>query len=371
MPHDLVTHYAAPRVVQSLRTKHATVARTRSLMLASKLEEHWSHMRLAYADLPGKHLLRQGLSKVALDVPQASTQTSMSLHDALQTYLTMKGATKGKTFHAAAQRACGYLVDACGLKHLHEYTRRDALTFRDSLIARGLAGSSITRVFNSFSSVFNFANSEHALDLRNPFVGVYHDRKAGVLKRNPIPVSDIKKVQALCRSKDDDARWLVALISDTGMRLSEAAGLLVSDLCLDAEVPSITIKANMYRRLKTTGSERVVPLVGASLWAAHRVVENADNGDGPAFPRYNKHGETSANSASAALNKWLKAYVPDRCTMHSFRHSMRDRLRAVNCPTEMIDQIGGWAHETVGQGYGQGYPIEQLSIFMGKACADG
>ena len=28
-------------------------------------------------------------------------------------------------------------------------------------------------------------------------------------------------------SIDDEARWLVALISDTGMRLSEAAGLSV------------------------------------------------------------------------------------------------------------------------------------------------
>ena len=35
---------------------------------------------------------------------------------------------------------------------------------------------------------------------------------------------------------DDDVRWLVALISDTGMRLAEAAGLLVSDIHLDADV---------------------------------------------------------------------------------------------------------------------------------------
>ena len=30
----------------------------------------------------------------------------------------------------------------------------------------------------------------------------------------------------------------------------------------------------------------------------------------------------------------------------SFIHSvtsMRDRLRAVNCPSDMIDQIGGWS----------------------------
>ena len=31
---------------------------------------------------------------------------------------------------------------------------------------------------------------------------------------------------------DDDLRWLIALLSDTGMRLGEAVGLLKSDIVL-------------------------------------------------------------------------------------------------------------------------------------------
>jgi hypothetical protein len=37
---------------------------------------------------------------------------------------------------------------------------------------------------------------------------------------------------------------------------------------------------------------------------------------------------------------------------------MRDRLKVENCPSEMIDQIGGWQTAGVGQGYGQGYGLE-------------
>ena len=33
---------------------------------------------------------------------------------------------------------------------------------------------------------------------------------------------------------DDDIRWLVALISDTGMRLAEASGLLIEDINLQS-----------------------------------------------------------------------------------------------------------------------------------------
>ena len=43
--------------------------------------------------------------------------------------------------------------------------------------------------------------------------------------------------------------------------------------------------------------------------------------------------------------------------IHSFRHSLRDRLRAVQCPSDMIDQIGGWTTAGVGQAYGEGYLI--------------
>ena len=35
---------------------------------------------------------------------------------------------------------------------------------------------------------------------------------------------------------------------------------------------------------------------------------------------------------------------------------MRDRLRAVECPSDVIDQIGGWLTQGVGNSYGDGYP---------------
>ena len=53
--------------------------------------------------------------------------------------------------------------------------------------------------------------------------------------------------------------------------------------------------------------------------------------------------------------------------MHSFRHSMRDRLRAVQCPADIADQIGGWTTEGVGQGYGTGYPLSVLDNWLKKA----
>ena len=371
VPADLLSHYSYPRIVQGLKTRSAQTAKSRAIVAAAKLDEYWSHLRMADPDLIGCSLLKSGYGSFAqntqLDVSSA-TEQCITLPEALDTYVTQKGAGKPKSFEAAAQRACSYLVDACGAKNLAEYTRADALSYRDYLIARGLVGSSVSRVISSIRAVFNFAISEYALDLKNPFVGMYFDKSAGVSKRLPIPIKDIRKVQNQCRLIDDDLRWLVALVSDTGMRLAEGAGLLKTDIILDADIPYISLKPHLWRPLKTTGSQRDIPLVGASLWAAQRLSESFL--DSPyAFPRYNRKETTNSNSASAALNKWLHQYVPEGCTMHSFRHSMRDRLRAVECPSDVIDQIGGWATEGVGQGYGKGHDLQVCAKWMNLISA--
>ena len=79
-------------------------------------------------------------------------------------------------------------------------------------------------------------------------------------------------------------------------------------------------------------------MVGAPLWAAKRVIHNSNTPF--AFPRYNNGALVNTNSAPAVLNKWLKLLASEGCVLHAFRHSMKDRLRAVECPKEIIYQIG-------------------------------
>ena len=48
-------------------------------------------------------------------------------------------------------------------------------------------------------------------------------------------------------------------------------------------------------------------------------------------------------------------------TVHSLRHTFRDRLRASGCPLELIDQIVGWSSiGTIGSKYGQGYELDAV-----------
>ena len=326
---------------------------------AAKLDRHWHILRISSDDLPGKHLLADAVQ----ESPAVASIDDHSFKAAVAVYLRLKGNDRPATFAAAVRRSCGYLIDCCGMKDLHDYVRSDATKFRDYLFAKGLNGASVARIFGTVRAVINLALSEFGLAIVNPFSNVYFDHSVGVKKRLPVKPEDITKVQAECYKADDEKRWLIALIADTGMRLAEGAGLLRSDFIEQDGILCVNIRPHPWRSLKTASSERVIPLVGSAKWAAERILAQPDSSQF-AFPNYNDGQRTNANSASAALNKWLKTKIGQGYTIHSFRHSMRDRLRAVECPSDVIDQIGGWLTQGVGASYGEGYSVRVLQKWM-------
>ena len=359
IPQDLRRHYRTGRIAYSLRTKSIRDARTRAVSDAAKLDRHWHILRISSNDLPGKHLLTDAVNE---PLAEASIDNH-SFKAAVAVYLRLKGNDRPSTFEATVRRSCGYLIDCCGMKGLKDYVRSDATKFRDYLFAKGLNGASVARIFGTVRAVINLALSEFGLSIINPFSNVYFDQSQGVKKRHPIKPEDIKKVQEECYKADDEKRWLIALIADTGMRLAEGAGLLKSDFIEHDGILCVNIRPHTWRSLKTASSERIIPLVGSSKWAAERILEQVD-GSQFAFPNYNDGQRTNANSASAALNKWLKIKIGPAYTIHGFRHSMRDRLRAVECPSDVIDQIGGWLTQGVGASYGEGYSVGLLQKWM-------
>jgi integrase len=349
IPLDVRRYYKSDRVILCLKTNRRDQAVRSAKSIAQRLEDYWLSLRLANVDVPALHLLR--------DKPQTVSQSScIPLTEALDLYLRLKGVNKGKVFRRGAERNIQSVVDVLSDRPLDEYSSSDAAAYRDYLLKRGLTTNSVKRNFATIRSVINLAIQEHGLECKNAFSKVFLPDLDDAKKRKPIPTDIIKEIQQECMSIDDEARWLVALISDTGMRLSEAAGLHIDDIKLDCEIPHIDLKPHAWRSLKTKGSQRLIPLVGASLWAAKRV-KTTNTASPYAFPRYTSAKGTNANSASAAINKWLRPRVPEGCVVHSFRHSLRDRLRAVQCPSDMIDQIGGWTTAGVGQGYGEGFQL--------------
>jgi integrase/uncharacterized protein YcgL (UPF0745 family) len=352
VPKALLEHYPKPRIVVALKTRQFRDALRQSQIISKRLDDQWFHMQLD----------AMGLDNVQSKLFQPVKPSAPLISEATSFYLRLKGEGKDKVFIRAAQRNAASVIEVLGDRPINDYASSEAGKLRDVLLNRGLAVTSIKRMFGSVKAIINLAMAEHGIEGRNPFASIYMPDEIPE-ERQAIPLDAIRRIQRECMAVDDENRWRLALISDTGMRLSEATGLARDDIMLDTDMPHIIVRPHPWRRLKTKGSERLVPLVGASLWAAKRLQLNDSS---YAFPRYCDGKTCNANSASAALNKWLKPRVNEDAVVHSLRHSMRDRLRAVECPSDIIDQIGGWSSSTVGSSYGKGYELPVLAKWMKK-----
>ena len=351
IPKELVGHYGRTFVRKSLRTKDRLEASKLASQLVRGLEREWNEL-----------LFTVSATGSVYDLLHDRPIALPTLSEARKTYCEMKGRADDRRFVRYTSRVVSEIVQLAGDKVINGYTRNDALLFRDSLLKREVSHNTVKRNFECIRAIWNFAARENGISDPNPFANMNYGNGAAAVKRMPIPIDDIRKVQQLCYQKDDDIRWLIALLSDTGMRLAEAAGLAKEDVFLDTEIPYVRLCERPWRPLKTRSSERHVPLVGAALWAAQRACQSSPNEY--LFPRYCSEQGCKADYASNTLNKWLRARISCGYVLHSFRHSLRDRLRTEECPPEIINQIGGWASVGVGSRYGYGYDLRILVKWM-------
>ena len=355
VPVDLNQFFKQQRIVLSLRTRDRRIAKARAVQMNLKLQSEFDHLRWRESGDTFSDFIK------ASQTDRGSSNAPL-LTEASVFYADSKGKSKPKTFHQSLNRTVRYLVLACGDKPVDTFTRADANEFRDQLIKRGLSSSSVLKAMSIIRAMVNFVCREHDLDEVTAFSSVHIEGDAVAAKRIPVPRSVIAQIQSECFELDDEARWIIALISDSGMRLSEALGLSVSDIKTDGGTTYISLVEHSWRRLKTRSSTRLVPLVGASAWAVQRAVSHTTTDR--LFPKYCDGNETKSNSASATLNKWLKNRLPANTVIHSFRHSIRDRLRDVECPPEIPDAIGGWSRHGIGEKYGEGYSVQVLHKWL-------
>ena len=254
-------------------------------------------------------------------------------------------------------------ISLAGDRDVSQYTREDAKLFVCHLEMKGNKTATLRRRINSLSAILNYAYAELDLDKRNPFSRLFIKGEGeDSHKRGTFTNEQLKWGYDKALASGSQIKFLMPLLGETGCRLAEIVGLKLEDIDLENDL--IHIRPNSARRLKTRSSQRTLPLVGYAKLAMKQALKQAD--ETYLFPRYIRDGKCYATHASNALNKWLKKDF-DGLTAHCLRHTFRDRLRAVECPLELIDQIGGWRSiTTVGAGYGKGYSLDRIDIYFKK-----
>ena len=246
-----------------LHTHDEHIALKKAKQLYHEAQKQWSELRLK--------TIGSGFDKFLIQY-----QKPPALSDALELYLTIKGNHRDERFFVTTKRNISYLISAVGDRDLTGYSTADAARFRTWLIEhQGLSTSSTRRVMSSVKSVFNLAIGELGLAVSNPFSCVYIPPKEASL-RGAIPEHLIFELQEKCLTVCDEKRLIIALLIDSGVRLNEALGLHKNDISLESEAPSLMIREHPWRRLKTHFSTRTIPLIGSSLIAAKKILNQSE-----------------------------------------------------------------------------------------------
>ncbi|MCE1184278.1 MAG: hypothetical protein LWW92_01555, partial [Rhodocyclales bacterium] len=162
--------------------------------------------------------------------PKADT-----LHDALEVYLSchQKGDSEERRTYAA--RVISGFIEVVKDKPVLEIRRGDVRAYIAYERARGVKTTTVRRRLNDLRAVFERYTLEKELTatVGNPFEkhtirGEGQDAEEG----SPLAAADWSRLAQLCRTLDDDVRWMIAVQMVTGARIAEVAGLTLADVVL-------------------------------------------------------------------------------------------------------------------------------------------
>ena len=250
-------------------------------------------------------------------------------------------------------RAIANFIEVSGDLTLLEVKRSHALAFRNwwqgRIIEEDLEIGTANKDIGHLNTMFRAIEQTHQIGLAPVFaeLRIAGERDGQRTAFAPSFVQDRLLADGALDGLNDEARAIVFLIVETGLRLSEAANLTDETIRLGDPIPHVRVRPD-GRRMKTDQSARDIPLVGVSLMAA----QAHPNG----FPRY----RDKAASLSAIVNKVMsgRGLLPsDNHSLYSLRHTFEDRLTKVEAPDKVASALMG--HKFHRPRYGVGPSLEQ------------
>ena len=258
------------------------------------------------------------------------------------------------------KRALKNLLSVIGDKPITEITRNDALDFREwwqeRVINEGLEIGTANKDIGHINKMLRAIDTAHRIGLLPVFgnLRLEGEEDGQRVAYDPTFIQDRILKDGMFDDINEEARRVLYLMIETGLRPCEACNLTRETIFLDAPIPYVSIKP-IGRQLKTKDSERDIPLVGVSLMALQAQPDG--------FPRY----RDKSSNLSADINKALtvRGLRPiEGQSLYSIRHSFEDRLTAVNPPDKVIAALMG--HKYNRPKYGLGPSLTQKREWLLK-----
>lgn len=268
-------------------------------------------------------------------------------------------------FRSDVNKHFKHIFDVLGNVGVINISRDDAKRYITARCNR-VSTNSVAREINTIKAVLNIVIREMELGINNPFNALTIPNLGKDAKvREPFSNDELRSVIKTCIDAPTEPKIILLLCVLTGARLSEITGLRRQDVVLSAEVPYISFIEYNERTLKTKNSHRDIPLVPLALEALTNHLSS--HADDVVFPGYNNGNEVNGTNASSTIASIIRRIGIRNKTTHNSRHTMRDLLRHADVPPHIIDAIGGWGSNSVGESYGRGYALNQKLEALKKA----
>ena len=264
-------------------------------------------------------------------------------------------------------------------------TKTDFIAFRDAMLAKGKATTTVEKDLSFLKTIMRYAHESGKIPT-NPTEGLkVSQRKVSTKVRRKLQTDDLNRLfgSSIYAAGErprgggrEAAAWVPLIGLYTGARLEEICQLRMADIqeqggihffnIIDLEDEVLQIKTSV----KTDESRRQVPIhpeliqAGFLVYVAHCQAKGYDW----LFPhlqadRYGKRG----GNWSKWWARWRKALGVEgssKC-FHAFRHAFKTACRNAAIEEEIHDAITGHRGGGIGRDYGD-YPLEPLAAAMQK-----
>ncbi|MBB2698986.1 UNVERIFIED_ORG: integrase [Rhizobium esperanzae] len=260
-------------------------------------------------------------------------------------------------------RAIEYAKQELTDLELGKITRADVLRYRtwwtQKVKAEGLRAYTANRSFSDMLGMLTVIDDALHTNFKEVWTKsrIKETNANKLKKRHPFSVDWVQSrilANGALETMNLDARCIVYIMIETGMRLGEVCNLRPQDIRLDDDVPHVEVAERTDRRQKTEHSIRRIPLVGIALWAAKQYPDG--------FPRY----QDKADVASALINKMMKKEglrpAGGKHTLYSFRHTFQDRIENAGVSDRMQADLMG--HEFGRPVYGDGSEMKRRQALL-------
>lgn len=196
---------------------------------------------------------------------------------------------------------------------------------------RGASAATIARRLSGLSAFFERLIDEGVLE-RNPVARVDRPKVSSESPTLGLEKEHLRALLDVARSRSDRDLALVGLLALSGLRVSEAVGLDVTDLSVQRGHHVVTITRKGGEKATVTVAPPVVPVLQAVI---------GDRVSGPIFlnGKGARLSRTQATNSVTAMSR--KAGIDGKITAHSLRHTYVTLSLDVDVPIRDIAAAAG------------------------------